>query len=253
MTVADAFERDGFVRQAGAVPPADAAAMADAVWTELATRHGVDRHDPATWTGTAVSGLGRLRKRDASAALGSSVVRAAITEVAGCSQPIDWGGALVTFPEPEPGPWAVPRSGWHLDAPVRGAPETTLAVKWLGYHEPVRPQAGGTVVLAGSHRLVAAWQDRTPSSDRGRSPDVRDAIFALDPWFRVLISDEHSPQRDQALTTGACVDGVDVRVVELHGEAGDVVLMHRHLLHAAAPNSGGAARVMVTGGVYEAR
>jgi ectoine hydroxylase-related dioxygenase (phytanoyl-CoA dioxygenase family) len=49
------------------------------------------------------------------------------------------------------------------------------------------------------------------------------------------------------------VRGVDVRVVELHGDAGDVVLLHPHLLHAAAPNSGSAARVMVTGGVYEAR
>jgi hypothetical protein len=251
MTIIDVFERDGFVRLAGAVPAADVAAMADAVWAELAARHGVQRYDPATWAPTATSRLGRLRRRDAFAALGSPVVRAAVTEVAGSCRPVDWGGPLVTFPEP--GPWAVPRGGWHLDVPVRGAPETTLAVKWLGYLEPVRPHAGGTAVLAGSHRLVATWQDRTPGTDPGRSPDVRDAIFALDPWFRVLTGDQHSPQREAVLTTGARVDGVDVRVVELHGEAGDVVLLHRHLLHAAAPNSGSAARVMVTGGVYEAR
>jgi ectoine hydroxylase-related dioxygenase (phytanoyl-CoA dioxygenase family) len=66
----------------------------------------------------------------------------------------------------------------------------------------------------------------------------------LDPWFSVLTGDERGPAR---------VHGVDVRVVELDGAAGDVVLLHPHLLHAAAPNHGSETRVMVTGGVYEAR
>jgi ectoine hydroxylase-related dioxygenase (phytanoyl-CoA dioxygenase family) len=171
--------------------------------------------------------------------------------VAGPCDPNDWGGPLVTFPTS--GTWSVPRRGWHLDLPVRGAPETTLAVKWLGYLEPVRPHAGGTVVIAGSHRLVAAWRHQAVPDDPGRSPDVRDAIFALDPWFAGLTSGESGPVREQALAAGAHVRDVDVRVVELDGEAGDVVLVHPHLLHAAAPNHGSEARVMVTGGVYEVR
>lgn len=251
MTVTEAFEYDGFVRLPGAVPAADAAAMADAVWAELAGQHGVDRRDPTTWAAAATSGLGRLRKQDAFAALGSPSVRDAIAEVVGPREPDDWGGTLVTFPEA--GTWAVPHGGWHLDVPVRGAPGSTLVLKWLGYLEAVAPGAGGTVVLAGSHRLVAAWQRDAPAGDPGRSPAVRDAVFALDPWFRVLTSDEAGPAREEALSAGTSVHGVDVRVIELDGAAGDVVLLHPHLLHAAAPNHGSAARVMVTGGIYEAR
>jgi hypothetical protein len=36
---------------------------------------------------------------------------------------------------------------------------------------------------------------------------------------------------------GAAVSGVPVRVVELTGQPGDVVFMHPHLFHAAAPNA----------------
>jgi ectoine hydroxylase-related dioxygenase (phytanoyl-CoA dioxygenase family) len=44
-----------------------------------------------------------------------------------------------------------------------------------------------------------------------------------------------------------------VRVVELTGEPGDVVFMHPHLLHAAAPNRSDSPRFMITGGVTEVR
>jgi hypothetical protein len=40
------------------------------------------------------------------------------------------------------------------------------------------------------------------------------------------------------------VDGVEVRVVELCGEPGDVVLMNPRCLHAAAPNAGASPRLM---------
>jgi ectoine hydroxylase-related dioxygenase (phytanoyl-CoA dioxygenase family) len=233
------------------VPAADAAAMADAVSAELARRHGVDRRDPTTWTASAAAGLGRLRKADAFAALGSPAVREAIAQVVGHRDPDDWGGPLVTFPQP--GTWAVPHGGWHLDLPVRGAPGNGLVLKWLGYLEAVRPGAGGTVVIAGSHRLVASWDREAPATDPGRSPAVRDAVFGLDPWFCVLGGDDSGPARAATLSSGTRVHGVDVQVVELDGEPGDVVLLHPHLLHAAAPNHGSGARIMVTGGVYEAR
>ncbi|WP_397351735.1 phytanoyl-CoA dioxygenase family protein [Nonomuraea gerenzanensis] len=38
--------------------------------------------------------------------------------------------------------------------------------------------------------------------------------------------------------------------MELTGEPGDVVFLHPHLLHAPAPNHSGAARLMVTGGLF---
>ncbi|MGH3880461.1 MAG: phytanoyl-CoA dioxygenase family protein, partial [Actinophytocola sp.] len=143
-------------------------------------------------------------------------VRHAIDELAGAGQPFSWGDPLVTFPTA--GEWRVPTTGWHIDFPAR----SNLRLKWLGYLEPVRPRGGGTVVLAGSHRLVAEVLAERDPADPGRSADLRDAVLAR---------------------TGAD------DVVELTGEPGDVVFMHPHVFHAPAPNHTDEPRLMLTGGL----
>ena len=109
-----------------------------------------------------------------------------------------------------------PADGWHIDFPAR----SQLRLKWLGYLEPGVPRAGGTVVLDGSHRLVERALTDIDPADPGRSAAIRDLI-----------------PRDTA------------KVVELTGRPGDVVFLHPHLFHAAAPNRGRAPRLMVTGGL----
>jgi hypothetical protein len=42
------------------------------------------------------------------------------------------------------------------------------------------------------------------------------------------------------------VDEVELQVVELHGEPGDVILMDMRILHKLAPNAGRVPRIMVT-------
>lgn len=56
----DEFARTGLLRLPGAVPVADAEAMAGRVWSFLADRAGVDRHDPTTWSTTRPTGFGPL-------------------------------------------------------------------------------------------------------------------------------------------------------------------------------------------------
>ncbi len=51
----------------------------------------------------------------------------------------------------------------------------------------------------------------------------------------------------------ATVRDVNVRVVELTGAAGDVTLVHPHVLHAPSPNYNDRPRLMVTGGFEVAR
>ena len=46
----DAFDREGVVPLPGFLPPSDAAEMADAVWSDLAVRFGIDRARRDTWT-----------------------------------------------------------------------------------------------------------------------------------------------------------------------------------------------------------
>lgn len=57
-----AFETYGFVRLKGGFSAEGAEEMAEAVWAELARRHGIHREDRSTWTITEPRGLGGLRK-----------------------------------------------------------------------------------------------------------------------------------------------------------------------------------------------
>lgn len=231
-----AYDTEGFARLAAAFPTPTAQAMADAVWAELA-RRGLRRDDPTTWTTPQPRGLGHLRRAGVFDAVATPAVVDAVSRLLGTTdwpRPRDWGGPLVTFPRP--GRWAVPTTGWHLDWPARGAPGSQLLVKWLAYLSPVAPGGGGTVVLAGSHHLVARYLAEADPDDPGRSRTVRDAVLGAHPGLRDL--------RPDRTTT---VRGVPVRVVELTGDPGDVVFLHPHLLHAAAPNHTDRPRLMLTG------
>lgn len=244
------FAARGFVRLDRAFPVEAAAAMADAVWAELERTHGITR-DRSTWTVAEPRGLGALRRNGAFDALDTPALGAAISGVLGdrgWPRPPDWGVPLVTFPGT--GPWDVPTGGWHIDFPARGAPGRGLLVKWLAYLSPVAAGGGGTVVLAGSHRLVERFLRRSDPTEPARSPVVREAVFAADPWLRGIREPGRPHDRvERLMARGATVDGVDLQVVELTGRPGDVVLMHPRLFHAPAPNRGSWPRLMVTGGL----
>lgn len=211
--LSDHLHEHGYVRLPGAFRD-QAPAMADALWAELARVHGISRTRPETWTVVEPRRLGALRKAGAFDALATAEVRAVVRELGGDGTPFSWGDPLVTFPTP--GEWHVPSTGWHIDFPAR----SNLRLKWLGYLEPVAPRSGGTVVLPGSHRLVADELRRRAPTDPGRSATLRDAVLAR-----------------------------NAAALELTGEPGDVVFLHPHLYHAAAPNKGWAPRLMVTGGL----
>lgn len=246
------FDRDGFVPLAEAFSAEVAAAMADAVWDELARKHGIDRDDRSTWIVAEPHGLGSLRKRGVFDSIATPACRSAMSELLGTEDwpaPTDWGAPLVTFPTEEP--WTVPTTRWHVDAPARGAEGWKLHLKWLGYLDAVPVGGGGTLVIAGSHRLVERYLHGAPADERGHSTDLRRAVFATDPWFELLGSDTDPGRMERLMDEGATIGGVDVRVVELTGDPGDLVFLHPHLFHAGAPNASPAPRLMITGGLME--
>nr|WP_042178421.1 phytanoyl-CoA dioxygenase family protein [Kibdelosporangium sp. MJ126-NF4]CEL13175.1 hypothetical protein [Kibdelosporangium sp. MJ126-NF4]CTQ98863.1 hypothetical protein [Kibdelosporangium sp. MJ126-NF4] len=242
------FAEHGFVRLDQSFPPELATAMADAVWSELTRTHGLSRTDRSTWTVTEPRKLGSLRRKRTFDALATPAIVAAISELLGeesWKQPFSWGGPLVTFPSH--GQWNVPADGWHIDFPARSA----LRLKWLAFLAPVAAGGGGTVVLSGSHHLVERYLHRIDPADPGRSSVARNAIFSADPWLRSIREPGAADQRVATLMKhgGTTVDGVDLRVVELTGQPGDVVFLHPHLFHAPAPNHSQTPRLMVTGGL----
>lgn len=68
---------------------------------------------------------------------------------------------LLTFPTPEP--WVMPK-GWHFDV---GFDRPSFPVPWVqlwAFIERVDPCGGGTLLLAGSHRLVDRYRRDLPDA-----------------------------------------------------------------------------------------
>jgi len=240
------FERLGLVRLPRAIPDGEVETMRDRVWRDLAQRYRVDPADRKTWTVRQPTGFQALLSAGAFAPLACPTVCEALDDLFGAGgwkRPHYWGQPLVTFPGAEP-QWQVPHKQWHLDLPPRSAAPACPGVRVFAFLSSVLPRGGGTLVVTGSHRLVQALGDRT--GNPLRSPEVRKRLMAGDPWFRSLCSADESTDRVRRfMNDGVVTSGMLVRVVELTGEPGDVILMHGLMLHAPAPNCRSAPRLMV--------
>ncbi|MCC7267653.1 MAG: phytanoyl-CoA dioxygenase family protein [Caulobacteraceae bacterium] len=236
-----AFERDGLARLPAALPATKVAVMADRVWRHLAERLGADRARPETWPSGRIGGFQALERSGACAAC-APLFTALADRLLGPGQwiaPRHWGQALITFPE---GAWAVPHAMWHLDLPAMRAGEPLAGVRLFTFLEPVEPRGGGTLVLAGSHRAV---MDRAAQEAalRLRSAEMRQRLAADEPWMADLLS--AGGPRERFMGEDGALRGHPVRVAELTGAPGDVVIMHPAAFHTLAPNGRERPRMML--------
>ena len=143
---------------------------------------------------------------------------------------------LVSVPDAET--WGVPCGGWHVDLPRlrnRGVPP---GVQLFACLDTVEPRGGGTVVVAGSHRLL--------NDDPWIGPALQHAKrLRRHLYFRDLMSADVT-DRDRFINEPSPVGDVELQVVELSGEPGDAFLVDMRVLHTAAPNASRAPRLMLT-------
>ena len=166
----------------------------------------------------------------------------AIVELAGGRPVRPMGGRpqfLVTMPNTEE--WAVPPTIWHVDLP-RLPSNCLVGIQVFTFLSDVVPRGGGTLVVAGSHRLLN-------NGSRVRSKHIKKRLRRL-PYFQDLMS-KQSRDRNRFLSeSGSAQDpdagDVPLRVVELCGRPGDVYLTDMRLLHTLAPNATDEPRVMLT-------
>ncbi|MES2035060.1 MAG: phytanoyl-CoA dioxygenase family protein, partial [Pseudomonadota bacterium] len=135
----------------------------------------------------------------------------------------------ILFSLPAATPWTLPPH-WHTDCPRLASGEAP-GVQLFTFLQPVEASGGGTLVIAGSHRLLDDGHDVRPA-DIARA--LRD-----EPFFRRLASGGVD------LLAGTA-RGVPLRVVELTGRPGDVWLMDLRALHAGSVNASDRPRLMVT-------
>ena len=140
---------------------------------------------------------------------------------------------LFTLPSDEP--WALPNT-WHTDGP-RLASGRTHGVQLFTFLETVEPRGGGTMAVAGSHKLL---NGRTLLAKR-----MRRELLA-EPFFRQLWSGTPIPWADEAELPSGVVANHPLRVLEMTGEPGDLWLTDMRVFHTGSPNVRARPRLMVT-------
>jgi hypothetical protein len=247
------FHRFGILRMPGAVPFRDANAMCDSVWEMLARRYHIRRDDPETWKSQRVMGTRDIPASMTCEQVASPAVRSMFDDLLGADAwdtPELWGSLLVSFPDTRE-QWQLPYQSWHLDAPVVRSLPGLYSVRMFTCLAKLAPQGGATLAVAGSARLAQGLAGARGVA-RMRSADVRKALIQRYRWMKELCSSEASVDRVQRfMNSTTTLEDVDVRVVEITGEPGDVILTHPLTLHAASPNCVRIPRIALSTTVYQ--
>lgn len=241
------FEQEGFVKLPAAVDPELVAEMRDAVWKRAAAVVGVHRDRPETWKRVSPRYVRSISKAGGFDAMCSPALRAALDELLGpdgWSKPRQAGQLLMN--EPSPGEWDVPHKQWHFDFAAPSAAERLPGAQAFVFLDRVEPRGGGTLAIAGIHRLVEQVRRAAGPRYEGRSAELRRDLKRVVPWLRALTTLRSGEDRVARFMTPSDCDGVELRVVEFCGEPGDAVLMHCWLMHAGAPNRGTQPRIVLT-------
>jgi hypothetical protein len=145
----------------------------------------------------------------------------------------------VLFTLPNSDVWTVP-AGWHVDIP-RLASGKRPGVQLFTFLDRVETRGGGTLVIAGSHRLLNEKRFM-------RMKELRHLLCRED-YFRNLYSEAppaSAQDRARLLHESGLVGNVVVEVVELTGAPGDAYFTDLRVLHAIAPNATDRPRIMAT-------
>ena len=245
------FIERGYVSLPGVIDDV-ASGFEDFVGTCLSEVHGIRPEDRSTWDipGPWV-GLKKYKEEDVLKAIGTPRLCAAIDDLLGAENwktPRNWGGFLITFPDTDPKSWHIPSDGWHVDAHFTYASDTPFSIRVFTFLSHVGRRGGGTLVVSGSHRLVADYVAHLSVTEReAKYAKLKERFNSSHPWLRGLTGGgEQDDNRVRSfMEEGTRIGDVDVRVEELHGEPGDVILMHPWVLHNRAPNSSDKPRFML--------
>ncbi|MBL8619787.1 MAG: phytanoyl-CoA dioxygenase family protein [Myxococcales bacterium] len=256
------FAAAGVARVRGAIAPADLAAMRAAVWATLG-RYGIRADAPATWVAGGALPLveiaGALRPGDVGPmwAIGEAPACAALRPALaaavdavfgpGAWSPADEHGGQAMPNLPVAGaPWEVPHAAWHVDEPTVAGQARAWGLLGFACLDDVAPGGGATVAVAGSHRALARLADARGPGAVVTTDDGLAALIAADPWLAALVAPGPAVARRAAyLDADHDHAGVALRVVELTGRAGDLLLMDPRLLHTVSANRAARPRLVM--------
>ena len=249
------FDDTGLLHLRNAIPEPQACAMRENLWAELASKYHLRRDASEAWPEGQVFGLQQVGRKGGFAGMMSPALCPVLDDLFapdGWERPAHWGSPLVSFPF-RGRRWEVPHKIWHLDVyGGLGVQRALGEVTVFAFLDSVSSQGGATVAVIGTHRLIHELS--AGGKAKLRSADARRLLAETHPWLRDLWSEEFSETRRQRfMEEGAVVGGVPVKVVEITGQAGDIVVMHSSVLHTTSLNCSNTPRMVVRQGVYRAK
>ena len=224
------FVEKGYVVVHGSFSETFAAEVCQCAWDEMRCEHGVDEHDPETWSKPFMGGgrIGYIRTKgtDRRLVLKADAPRAfqaqadaigGADRLPGDGENLAWRDAAIGNLGLPGGPeWSPPgprQAGWHKDGwhfrHFLNSPEQGLLT--VPIYSDIRPKSGGTFIASDSIRPVAEFLAEHPA---GLHPD--------------------SVQGSGYLIPGLIEQCTDFE--ELTGEPGDMVLLHPFMLHRVSVN-----------------
>jgi hypothetical protein len=246
------FDRSGIARLPGAVAQEVVQEMCASVWDTVERRAEVRRNDPGTWKAQRMTGFKDLPESLNFPRIASPAVCEALDSLFATRK---WEQSerrfsmLVALPESNK-PWDVPSQGWHLDTPVVRGLEGNYAVRIFVSLVKLSHGGGGTLFIAGSHRLLQRLFAKK-TAERIHSADARKALIRSSAWAKALFSlDGKTDRVRRFINASTTIDKQEVRVVEMTGEPGDVFLTHPALIHSISTNCSSEPRIVLSGSVY---
>jgi hypothetical protein len=247
------FMEKGWVMLEQAFSEKHALAAQDYVWKQVEKR-GVKRDEPETWTQPMVRMNENYDSPEFRACKTDRLCNA-IEDLLGegryinRDKPIQWGWWPVNFSHGADRKWDVPTEAWHVDGIhypqfVDSGDQGLLT---LSLFSETKPGAGGTLVAEYSHNIVANILNKHPE---GLEVKELIALTKQHPWIAELTgnapaSDPHISRVDRFMNRVTIDDkGNRLRVVEITGAPGDVILGHPFVFHAASQNHSGKPRFM---------
>jgi hypothetical protein len=246
----DEFDRRGVLRLAGLLSPERVRRAREHVqlrlaqlglWKNGAWRLGKIARPQWPASGPSISDVISNKHPDVEALIDDPGVLAAVDALLpGCAIDRTMSGPpqiLLTLPNSDA--WTVPTIGWHVDNP-RLASGRGPGVQLFTFLDTVEPGGGGTLVVAGSHRLLNEGRFI-------RSKDLK-RLLGREAFFRELYAEMPASVKDRDRLIGWTGSAGDValEVVELSGAAGDAYFTDLRVLHAGAPNVADHPRMMAT-------
>jgi hypothetical protein len=192
--------------------------LADRIILLLRAELDIDIDDSSTWTGPMFT-LRKVFEKQPFIQIHTQRYLGALDDLCGQGR---WEATMgvgdwpILLPGANP-PWSPPERGWHvdisLDHPRLNSP--SLGLIGVELFTDIEAGGGGTALRVGSHCYM------TRILAEARSDELTESDLTL----RAVNNTDHLP------------------VVEVTGQAGDVLLMHPLTVHAVSQNTGRGARI----------